>query len=111
MGGAKPRAILEKGNPDWPRPSPGCTGYVKAVKKKDGVGAFGSCDQRAYGDADSCPVTTTILQASQDHLKFCVICNAPVRRTPTLGQPTDEKDDRGYPGEFLRFFLTQFQTV
>jgi len=96
----KPRAIIDPGNPDWPCPSPGCDGHIKVVKKKNGKGEFGSCDQRVYGDDDSCQVTTTILQPSKDNPKHCLVCNTPVGGSPTLGEPTEEKDDRGYTGKF-----------
>ena len=97
-GAIKPRAAFEEGDPNWPCPSPGCPGHIKIVKKKEG-GQFGSCDHRVYGDDDSCDVTTTLLQQSTDHPKFCLVCISPVGGTPTLGEPTQEKDQRGYTGE------------
>ena len=100
----KPRAIFGEGDPNWPCPSPGCPGHIKTVKKKEG-GQFGSCDHRVYGDKDSCQVTTILLQRSSDHPKFCLACNSPVGGTPTLGEPTDEKDERGYTGEPFVFIL------
>ena len=72
-GAIKPRAVFEEGDPNWPCPSPGCPGHIKTVKKKEG-GQFGSCDHRVYGDKDSCQVTTTLLQRSSDHPKFCLVC-------------------------------------
>ena len=101
----KPRAIIEKGNPDWPCPSSGCPAHIKTVKKRDG-GEFGCCDHRILNKS-SCQVTTTILQASDDHPKFCQLCDRAVGGTPTLGEPTDEKDDRGYTGEFFVCLLPQ----
>ncbi|CAN0014012.1 unnamed protein product [Pylaiella littoralis] len=92
----KPRAIIEPGNPNWPCPSPACDGHIKVVKKMNGQGEFGSCDQRVYGDDNSCQATTTILQPSKDNAKYYLVCNTPVGGTPTLGEPTEEKDDRGY---------------
>ena len=103
-GAIKPRAVFEEGDPNWPCPSPGCPGHIKTVKKKEG-GHFGPCDHRVYGDQDSFQVTTTLLQRSTDHPKFCLVCNSPVGGTPTLGEPTDEKDDRGYTGEPFVFVL------
>ena len=73
--------------------------------QKEEGGHFGSCDHRVHGDQDSCQVTTTLLQRSTDHPKFCLVCNSPVGGTPTLGEPTDEKDDRGYTGEPFVFVL------
>ena len=83
-GSIKPRATVEKGNPDWPRPSPGCPGFIKTVKKLNG-GEFGSRDHRFLNDKSSCRATTTILQASSDHPKFCQLCNRAIGGTPTLG--------------------------
>ena len=106
-GSIKPRAAFEQGDPNWPCPSPGCPGHIKIVKKKEG-GQFGSCDHRVYGDDDSCDVTTTLLQPSTDHPKFCLVCISPVGGTPTLGEPTQEKDQRGYTGEPFVFVLALF---
>ena len=71
-GAIKPRAVFEEGDPNWPCPSPGCPGHIETAKKKEG-GQFGSRDHRVYGHKDSYQVTTTLLQRSSDHLKFCLV--------------------------------------
>ena len=107
-GAIKPRAAFEEGDPNWPCPSPGCPGHIKIVKKKEG-GQFGSCDHRVYGDEDSCDVTTTLLQPSTDHPKFCLVCISPVEALPHLENQLKKKTNVDTPVShlfsFLRFFF------
>ncbi|CAN0236810.1 unnamed protein product, partial [Pylaiella littoralis] len=92
---AKPRALFSAGNPDWPcldfKDCP--DGRLKVCLRKKDQKEYVTCDQNVWSDKDTCKVTLSMLLASKDHPHGCQLCLCDVGGYPSIGIPTDEKDD------------------
>ncbi|CAM9654451.1 unnamed protein product [Pylaiella littoralis] len=95
---ANPRALFSGGNPDWPcLDSKDCPdGRLKVCLRKKDQKEYVTCDRNVWSDKDTCKVTLSMLLASKDHPHGCQLCLCDVGGYPSIGIPTDEKDDRGY---------------
>ncbi|CAN0324626.1 unnamed protein product [Pylaiella littoralis] len=96
---AKPRALFAAGNPDWPCLDKDCPdGRLKVCLRKKDNKEYATCDQNIWNDKNTCKVTLSMLLASKDHPHACQLCLCDVGGYPSIGIPTEEKDDRGYTG-------------
>ena len=97
----RPGIATTPGNPDWPcLDTVHCPdGRLKIVQKKDG-NQFVVCDHNQFNNPSTCKVTLSLLKANRDYPHNCQLCLQDVGGSPSVGKATDEKDARGYTGEF-----------
>ena len=75
-------------------------GRLKIVQKKNG-NQFVVCDHNEFNNPSTCKLTLSLLKANRDFPHNCQLCLQDVGGSPSVGKATDEKDARGYTGEFL----------
>lgn len=86
--------------PGWPCPCEDCGGLLGNRLKKDGRNKCVHSTNQVYKDPSTCQFTcSSFVPTRRTPINYYMVCREDVGGSPSIGEPTKEKDARCYFGE------------